>query len=263
MDPDSRLRYVDIGDEPMIHLEPVRGYGNVPLMSLDMAVESLKPIIDILPSVCIAKQNCQHFHDNLTVDESAAIRLYTMQSLFKHLNEILRSKVRAELLRPWLPYLKLLLMALYKLPSVKKTVWRGTNLDLSTLYKQGDRCTWWGFSSCTESITVADCFLGECGSRTLFCIECENGRLITQYSQFGDENEILLLPDFYFQVVDVRVRDGFPIIHVKEIQPPHRFLELPLSSNESVNCNLNSCISIKQKQPGIDGEQCHNLYLVS
>ncbi|CAF1375682.1 unnamed protein product [Didymodactylos carnosus] len=186
MDPDSRLRYVDIGDEPMIHLEPVRvvtvvlgvldilngsderGYGNVPLMSLDMAVESLKPIIDILPSVCIAKQNCQHFHDNLTVDESAAIRLYTMQSLFKHLNEILRSKVRAELLRPWLPYLKLLLMALYKLPSVKKTVWRGTNLDLSTLYKQGDRCTWWGFSSCTESITVADCFLGESGSRTLF-----------------------------------------------------------------------------------------------
>ncbi|CAF1045369.1 unnamed protein product [Didymodactylos carnosus] len=265
MDPDPRLRYIDIGDEPMIQLEPIRGGENVPLMSLEMAVESLKPMIDVLPSVSISKKKCQHLHDNLTLDESAAIRLYTMQNLSQHLNGILRSKVRAELLHPWIPYLKLLLTALYKLPSVKKIVWRGTNLDLSTLYKPGDRCAWCGFSSCTESITVADFFLGKSGSRTLFCIECENGRLITQHSQFADENEILLLPDFYFQVIDMRVGDGFPIIHVKEIQPPPRLLELPFPSNESVKCNLNGCISIKQKHPTcvINGERCHNLCIVS
>ncbi|CAF1170892.1 unnamed protein product, partial [Didymodactylos carnosus] len=155
-----RVRYVDIGDEPMIDLEPIEGYANLPLMSLEMAVESISSMIDILPSVRIAKQTCQHIGGDLTLDESAAIRLYTMNgSLFTRLNDVLRSKVRAELLSPWLPYLKLLLTALYKLPAVKKTVWRGTSLDLSTKYKPGDTCAWRGFSSCTESVAVADFFL--------------------------------------------------------------------------------------------------------
>ncbi|CAF1226704.1 unnamed protein product [Didymodactylos carnosus] len=257
MEPGPRVRYVDIGDESVIHLEPIGGYGNLPLVSLEMAVEPLKAMINKLPeSVWIAKANCQHPRDNLTQDESAAIRLYTMGSIHKHLNEMLRSKNRAKSLPPWLPYLKLLLTALCKLPAVKKTVWRGTNVDLSTLYEPGDKRAWWGFSSCTESIEVADPFLGISGCRTLFCIECESGRLITPHSQIEDENEILLLPGFYFQVVGMRKSDdGFPIIHVKEVQPQHRLLESPFSPNERAdnqtnsNLDIDECISIKPNHP--------------
>ncbi|CAF4446626.1 unnamed protein product [Didymodactylos carnosus] len=128
MEPNPIVRYVDIGDEPVIHLETIGGYGSLPLLSLEMAVEPLKAMIDKLPeSVWIAKANCQHPRDNLTQDESAAIRLYTMGRVYKHLNGMLRSKNRAKSLPPWLPYLKLLLTALFKLAAVKKTVWRGTN----------------------------------------------------------------------------------------------------------------------------------------
>ncbi|CAF0916248.1 unnamed protein product [Didymodactylos carnosus] len=272
MDSDRRLRYGDIGKEPMSHLEPIGGYGNLPLMSLEVAVEYLKPMIATIPrDVWIAKQNCQHLHDHLTQDESAAIHLYTMGSVFQHLNDVLRSKNRAKVLVPWLPYLKLLLTALCKLPAVKKIAWRGTSLDLSTKYKPGDRCVWWGFSSCTETIAVADFYLGESGFRTLFCIECENGRLITPHSQFEHENEILLLPGFYFQVVDKTDRDDFPIIHLKEIQPPHPLLESPFSPMESADdqtsstLNIDGYISMKQNDPTneTDGEQCPIFYVVS
>ncbi|CAF1188170.1 unnamed protein product [Didymodactylos carnosus] len=112
------------------------GYGSLPLMSPEMAVEPLTATTDKLAeSTWTAKANCQHLHDNLTQHESAAIRLCTMDTVFEHLHKILRSRVRAKSLTPWLPYLKLLLTALCKLLPVKKTVWRGTSLDLSTLYK--------------------------------------------------------------------------------------------------------------------------------
>ncbi|CAF5133328.1 unnamed protein product, partial [Rotaria sp. Silwood1] len=61
--------------------------------------------------------------NQLTVDESAAIRLYTIeweephQSLYSMLNYTLKMASR-ENLRPYFRYLKLLLTALVKLPCV-------------------------------------------------------------------------------------------------------------------------------------------------
>ncbi|CAF1608635.1 unnamed protein product, partial [Didymodactylos carnosus] len=164
-----------VGYVPSLDGSDEGGYRNLPLMTLEMAVKDLKPMIGTLQrDVWIAKQNWQHLSDHLTQDESAAIHLYTMGSVFEHLSDMLRSKNRTELLAPWLPYLKLLLTALCKLPAVKKIVWRGTSLDLSTKYKTDDRCAWWGSSSCTETLPVAEFYLGESSFRTLFCIECGN-----------------------------------------------------------------------------------------
>merc|ERR1719362_2092787 len=63
---------------------------------------------------------------NTTVDEAAAIQLYTQHScLYPLLNSALRDHAHPENLKAFLPYLKLLLKSLNKLPLVRVQVYRG------------------------------------------------------------------------------------------------------------------------------------------
>ena len=69
-----------ISDEPKQMLQPISGYASEPLLSLEEACE---PLIDMIPRLAvhmwIAKENSSNPEDGLTQDESAAIRLYTME----------------------------------------------------------------------------------------------------------------------------------------------------------------------------------------
>ncbi|CAF4258006.1 unnamed protein product, partial [Rotaria sordida] len=118
-------------------------------------------------------------------------------SLYLLLNQSLRSKNREEL-KPWFSFLKLFLTGLYKLQSKSGIVWRGVRgIDLSSKYKTGTKFTWWEVSSCTTYIEVleSDQFLGKHGQRTLFSIECINGKSIVAHSYFKNaEKEIVLIP---------------------------------------------------------------------
>ena len=151
-----------------------------------------------------ALDNSRKPTDGLTVNESAAIHLYTMQweepnvSLYTKLNSILRSE-RRESLRLWFPYLKLVLTALFKLPPLRSTVWRGVRGNLSDQYD--DDHVWWGFSSCTENMQTMEEFVGKSGVRTVFNIECTNGKAIRAHSFYKKESEILLMPGTYLRVV--------------------------------------------------------------
>jgi hypothetical protein len=205
------------------------------LLSLEEAVEPLNQMLNDLDAmVDIAKENSKKLTDGLTPDESAAIHIYTMQwtenhsSLYKMLNSTLRSE-RRESLKPWFRYLKLILTALYKLPSLKTTVWRGVHGNLSDQYD--DHQIWWGFSSCTESVDVMDQFLGKSGVRTLLNIECINGKAIRPHSFFKKENEILLMPGTYLRVVGKwsPAKDLY-IIHLRETLAPRQYLEPPFTS---------------------------------
>ena len=91
--------------------------------------------------------------DGLTQDESAAICLYTMEwdngttepynSLYAHLNQTLKKADRNKL-RPRFRYLKLLLIALPKLPSVShEMIWCGVSQDISADYSPETESTWW------------------------------------------------------------------------------------------------------------------------
>ncbi|CAF1596356.1 unnamed protein product, partial [Didymodactylos carnosus] len=255
-DMNTKERYSDIDGEPMRLFDPIEGYQKLPLLSLEESVEPLSDLIEDLPRrVWMAKENCQERSDSLTEDEAAAICLYTMEwksrerSLYYQLNETLRSKERAQLIGVWLPYLKLVLTALCKLPSVKQLVWRGAKVDLSGSYKRGKKYPWWGFSSCTESIEVlqSKAFLGKRGTQTMFCIECENGKLITPYSLFPAENEILLLPGSYFEVSGTSdFHDGLHVIHVKEINPPYALIESPFAADQSMSQGARSGRSVER-----------------
>lgn len=232
---DSRLviDHIEESEKP----SPISGYAQEPLLSLADACESLMNIVDnIMTYVMVALKDTAHFPtDGLTRDESASIRLYTMEwdegqlSLYCILNKTLKDADRSNL-QPWLRYLKLLLTGLAKLPCESpQTIWRGVR-DLNGELTPKTQMTWWAFSSCTKTLSVLenDVYLGTVGERTLFSIEALNGRNIRGHSHFGDEDEILLLPGTRVEVLSrIKPADNLCIIHLKQKSPNKMQLEPP------------------------------------
>jgi hypothetical protein len=160
-------------------------------------------------------------------------------SLYLLLNQSLRAENRDELI-PWFCFLKLFLTALHKLSSQTKTVWRGVrNVDSSSKYKTGTKFAWWGISSCTIDVQVLESnqFLGKTGQRTLFSIECINGKSVVSHSYFKNtEKEIILMPGSYFEVIgQLNPAPKLRIIQLQEISPPIMLLRSPFSKPTSVN----------------------------
>merc|ERR1712032_910850 len=125
----------------------------------------------------------------------AAIMLYTQHScLYPLLNSTLREHPHPEHLKAFLPYLKLFLKGLNKLPLLRVQVYRGMSADLHEEYNQlqGKVFRWWAFSSTTVRESQAEAFMDE-GDRTLFSIDAI-GVDISQFSAFQNESEVLLLP---------------------------------------------------------------------
>jgi hypothetical protein len=225
-------RFLDAGEEPTRSLTPLEGYEKKDLVSLEDAVKSIDVSIHNLNAmVWTAKRNSQNPSNGLTPDESAAIGLYTMEwpegyeNFYTLLNQKLRSEER-KCLTPWFSFLKLFLTALYKLPSIRKTIWRGIRENVNNLYIED--FIWWGVSSCTTTIESMERFIGRSGERTLFMIECINGKSIKAHSSYQDENEILLMPGTYLTVTGKwSPSENLHIIHLQEENPPHQLLKPP------------------------------------
>lgn len=228
------LRISDMIEEPRRMLMPIQGYEKVPLVSLEEAVKPLVPFVpDVRRMAWTAKERCEDPVDGLTCDESASIMLYSMEwkprdeCLYVVLNATLRAVDREKLL-VWFPYLKLILTALSRLPSVSRTVYRGIKLNLMEDYPKDKKFAWWGFSSCTRSVEVlnSEQFLGKTGDRTLFAVNCYSGKNILNHSYFEREDEILLLPARQFKVASVlNSGNGLHIIQIDEIEPKYPLLE--------------------------------------
>ena len=198
---------------------------------------SCSTLLDIVPrverNVFVVKENCKQPKDGLTSDESASIMLYTLESnphkssLYVILNDTLRSEQRQKL-KPWFLYLRLILTALTRLPSERRSVFRGVREDLQGQYSMGSIFIWWSFSSCTSSVGVLECesFFGQSGTRTLFHIECLSGKDIKNHSFMQQEDEILLLPARQLVVTSVlNSGNDLHIIQLKETQPKFPLLE--------------------------------------
>ena len=229
------LRISDVGDESLEFLQPIFGFADSPAVALEKAVKELASIAPNVESYAhSAKKSFQSPHNGLTSDEAAAIRLYTMewdlkeQSLYRRLNHALRSKQgRQQNIQLWYPYLRLLVSGLSRLPAIEKTVFRGIKEHLAVGYDKDKTIVWWGFSSCTTSMSVlqADEFFGSTGRRTMFIIECKTARDIQNYSVFTNEDEVLLLPGTQFKVVSCLDQGDCRNIHLKEIIPDHPLLQ--------------------------------------
>ncbi|CAF3839722.1 unnamed protein product [Rotaria sp. Silwood1] len=67
----------------------------------------------------------------------------------------------------------------------------------------------------------------------MFSIQTTSGRCIKAHSYFQQEDEILLAPGRYFEVVDtLSSDDGLHIIHIREISPPYQMLADPFDLSE-------------------------------
>ena len=213
----SNNRFVsDIADLQKVNSSPISGYQYLPLMSLE---EAVKPIVPFLPYVMSyadqAKEYCRQ-NTELTINESAAIYLYTMTkySFYDTLNKTLRVE-NLDALKPWFAFLKLFLIAVGKLPSCTRTVWRGVYGINSSDFVENDVHTWWGVNSCSSKHSVADMFA--CKKGTLFCIETVYGKNITKYSANQNEKEILLMPGTCLRVKSSKSEsDGLSIVHLQE-----------------------------------------------
>ncbi|CAF4893598.1 unnamed protein product, partial [Rotaria magnacalcarata] len=217
---------------------PIIGYADEPLLPL---VDACAPLIDILYNLSFyvnmaVEETPAEPPDGLTINESAAIRLYTIEwkaphrSLYSMLNHTLKHCSREEL-QPYFRYMKLFLTALVKLPcSPLLTVWRGVTKDLSAKFPPGTPVTWWAFSSTTTELAVLEnnMYLGTTGARTLFSVEAINGRTVRAHSHFVIEDEILLLPGTHMIVQSqFSPASDLHIIHLKQVVPEETLLEPP------------------------------------
>jgi hypothetical protein len=195
----------------------IYGYQNLSVMSLEEAVKSIAsdvPGVETLVSQ--AKKDCYKENTDLTLDESAAIYLYTMPKPFNSkLNEKLRDGNRDEL-KPWFPFLKVFITAVGKLPSLITTVWRGVTTDISFNCVDNNVQTWWTVTSCSKNLKVIEFYLN--GMGTVFAIEAIHAKDIAIYSAIPDEQEVVLLPGtrVYIQCASLEIKDRPFIVSFKE-----------------------------------------------
>lgn len=235
------LRFVDNERCKSKRQERFEDFKTHRLVSLD---EAIQPLIDIVVGiqemVSIIKNKCQNPKDGLSVDQSAAIMLYTYESkvhensLYFILNQTLRFQQKQALKR-WLPYLRLITHALDLLPSKTCHIYRGVRANLTSVYPVGDTSVCWSFTSCTSNISVLkNTFLGTVGNRTILHIDCHDGKDIRNHSCVPDENEILLLPNAEFFIRDhLNPADGFFMIQIEEVPQP-----IPLHKQSGFSINI-------------------------
>ncbi|CAF3800800.1 unnamed protein product [Rotaria sp. Silwood1] len=244
-----RLTDVDCENKPLKHIE---GYQNKRTVTLE---EALNPIKDAIPHlddyIRHAKQRANTTSaNNLTVDESAAIFLYTVHSgdtsFSRTLNHALRCEDQTNLKKYWFNYLGLIWSALNKLPSVKGHVYQGTTSKIKEKYPKNKLITWWGITSCTQAFdNIVSSLLGE--KSTLLNIKIRNGKDISAYSCNSNESEIILLPGTRLRVTDVTYNSNFKMDEIdleemddetlrsEALRPP---TARRLSKDESFECRF-------------------------
>ena len=213
-------RFTDVDSFPR-KLTPVYGYLAYPLVPLQKALEPIASEIDQLDRFSkIAKSECCFPSEHgLTREESAAIFLYTMDwgehSFYRILNRALRAEDRSSL-KPWFGYLKLFDTAIQKLPNVQKHLWRGIAGNIAHSFKKDDKLTWWSISSCSTSVNIIKDFLGS--NSTLFLIEAVNEKDISRYSNFPNEDEVILSLGTRLRVLsDPLQQPSMNLVHLREI----------------------------------------------
>jgi hypothetical protein len=205
-------------------LSPIHGYRSEKLIPLENALKFIEPRIDGLEHSIKTAKKCCHFpsEHGLTHDESAAVFLYTMEegnnSFYRVLNQSLQSEDRSAL-KPWFPYLKLFDTALAKLPTVKKNIWRGVIGDIGKNFKKNEELIWGSVTSCSLQIDTITNFLASETTLTLILIEAVHGKYVSGYTNYPNEDEVLLGPGTQLRVVSDGLDHpgGINVVHLLEI----------------------------------------------
>jgi len=247
-DHSSRVLNVELEENE----NPIFGLNATPLLSLEEACKKAQADKELaqvplegpifLARGAAKKRLANNIASHLSEDEIAAIHLYTQETdFYRILNSRLRDPLRQRL-KPFLFYIKLVLTALYKLPPVAATVYRGVKKDLSNQFSRGRSIIWWSFSSTAASVETMneDSFLGQDGDRTMFHIVINDGVDISKLSALEAEEEILLLPGTCVEVQGVfQAAPGLHIVQMQQV-PLSGLLDFTRSSLPSFPSSLPS-----------------------
>ena len=169
---------------------------------------------------------------------------YNTDSPYKILNQSMTSEDRDKGIQNVGKYLLVLLLALRKLEKCyKDCLYRGirTNVikDKDTKgneykYKIGDIKKWWGFTSSSDSKTVAVSFLDKRKYGTIFEIKCSKlwGYDLSDFSMFS-EKEILFIPEREIEIKDIKQIDDYALIECRMLTDSSLILE---DCNECPKC---------------------------
>ena len=199
-----------------------------PLLDLMTAVAQTG-VADVEAHAFMALEKAEEVQANgqlggLTLDEAAAIALYTAEcEFYRTLNRLLRSRDRTAL-KSFFPYLRLILQARAKLPKHLQAVWRGVKgVNLTNDFPKGKKLFWWAFNSTSRNVSTLHnpMFCGTSGTRTQFMVEASSGVDIERFSMVGSEAEVLLFPGTKLEVVDVAtMAPGLFQVHLREVTVP-------------------------------------------
>lgn len=243
----SRLLCADAPDATLI---PITGLKNALDLSLIDAIhaaetgssmlqaalssEGLPNMKNFVSAALAAAQKCSpEICQKLpNAEQRAAVHIYTQQSpLYATLNAALRKRDRREVV-PFLPYLKLLHLALMALPAEKKVVMRGIRPEddnLIKLFPEGGNVVFWALTSVTGTLSVLQnpAFLGTSGRRIQFTIETNTAVCVSQLSAIPTEDELLLGGGSQFVVKGVLdLGNDLHEVHLVETAPPIFFTML-------------------------------------
>jgi hypothetical protein len=168
----------------------------------------------------------------LTQAEAAALNLYSQETpLYHFVNGAIQGYGEGgrDVLHHYLPYIKLFLAALLKLPPLPTTiVYRGVRLPRHMIIRgasAGDQITWWGIISTSRSADALRSvnFLGvgeegaaNVGERTVFQIRSTGGRDISPYCVWGEEEaEVILPPGSRFTIDTITTGLEYNIVEVR------------------------------------------------
>ncbi len=210
-------------EEVLADLAPISGVMSLPVFSFENALAPLEAKMQGLAQLVAHARGvaAKAKPGLLGADEIAALHLYTLGSgFYKALNEALRHPDRRQAWH-YLPYLRLLLAALSKLPRTSQPLYRGVAKDLRADYGTGRTVTWWGISSCTPKLEIARQFLGQAGRRTLFEVHTIRAVSIRPFSAYAQEDELVLAPGTQLRVEQVVDRGGGLIsVTLRELDTP-------------------------------------------
>eukprot|EP01045_Picozoa_sp_COSAG04_P010101 COSAG04_NODE_609_length_12066_cov_55.131695_4_plen_1371_part_00 len=147
------------------------------------------------------------------------------------MNSAFNGKDRSKVV-PFFSYLQLFVGGARRLPNAcPAKLWRAfPNLDpkWKKLYPKGQELFWWAFSSTTKSseVLMEESFFGTEGERTLFTLDCVVGIDISMYSDFP-EDEVLLMPGSRFvveQTMSPELLNGVLNVVMRQVPSRHDLL---------------------------------------
>jgi len=205
-------------------MTPVSGVMQLPVpTSLDNAANGLCSSSDIKKSATkgddLAKKQAGRPTKNMTGHLYGSIMLYTSNAIYQDLNKCLRDENRTKL-KKYFKYLRLFFESMDHLPKRNVKLWRGLSVDLHTnpQYKVGNTVTWWGISSCTADINVAQNFAKGCGGNcTVITLETTTASDISDITFYSNEKESLLSPGTQLQVTKNVKKGSVTEICLKEV----------------------------------------------